>query len=104
MEVVVGNVGIIVDNAVFGMTGYEGGEMLWYGFPGEVHYSMFHCSVRSGTAPWNCVRLLQRVLNGQLQSSTDFLLPLLAVALSTCLCPVLGFAVIIRVFAFSLKN
>lgn len=64
MEVVVG------DNAVFGIVECEGGGMLWCGFPGEVHHCMSHCSVRGSTAPWNCVRLPQRVLNGQLQSST----------------------------------
>lgn len=34
MEVVVRN------NAVFGIAGYEGGGILWCGFPGEVHHSL----------------------------------------------------------------
>lgn len=74
MELVVG------DNAVFGIAGHEGGRILWRDFPGEVHHSMFHCSVRSSTALWNCVRLPQRVFKWPTSIIHYFLLPLLAIA------------------------
>lgn len=62
---------------------------------GNVHHFVFEITV-SGIAVFIGVGLgfSRGVLSGQLWSSSDFLLLLLAVVGSTGLCPVLGFALI----------
>lgn len=66
---------------------------------GGVHHFVFKIAV-SGIAVFIGIVLgfSRGVLSVQLQSSSDFLLPLLAVPWSTGLCPVLGFVVIITDF------
>lgn len=72
---------------------------------GNVHRFVFKITV-SGIAVFIGVVLgfSRGVLSGQLWSSSDFLLLLLAVAESTGLCPVLGFALIFVQFYWCLSS